>query len=58
VVVAVTCTLDISLKHTTVDYMDAVIPQLENISMRFQRKILNSTLKLTVFEFWPNQNKI
>jgi hypothetical protein len=56
-VVAVTCTLNISLKHTTVDYMDAVIPQLENKSMRLQR-ILNSTLKLTVFEFWPNQNKI
>jgi hypothetical protein len=58
VVVVVTCTLNISLKHTTVDYTDAVIPQLENISMRLQRKILNSTLKLTVFEFWPNQNKI
>jgi hypothetical protein len=58
VVVVVTCTLNISLKHTTVDYRDAVILQLENISMRLQRKILNSTLKLTVFEFWPNQNKI
>jgi hypothetical protein len=58
VVVVVTCTLNISFKHTTVDYTDAVIPQLENISMRLQRKILNSTLKLTVFEFWPNKNKI
>jgi hypothetical protein len=58
VVVVVTCTLNISLKHTTVDYTVAVTPQLENISMRLQRKILNSTLKLTVFKFWPNQNKI